>query len=264
MIPTGAFNFLKEIEIFSTMASNSQQARLTLANFAGHLNKMYKVLVFSNKLRLHFHEVSSNDAAVCSVVLFYSKFIREEKLRKEREGGERERERERGGREREREREEGSVEKKKKDWRKGRKYPHPACRPLLPSGPNLSVFLLSLSCSLALLNAARHAQTTLQLRDFRIMYIYICPKLHRQMQCAGPKCSFPGVMNGKSDFIYSEIEEGIRPPFYVEMDFLGACKIGFVSKTIEMEKRTVLKIIQFFYYFFSRRRRAQLYFFYST
>ena len=76
--------------------------------------------------------------------------------------------------------------------------------------------------------------------------------------------SFPGVMNGKSDFIYSEIEEGVRPPFYVEMDFLGACKIGFVSKTIEMEKRTVLKIIQFFYYFFSRRGRAQLYFFYST
>jgi len=106
MIPTGAFNFLKEIEIFSTMASNSQQARLTLANFAGHLNKMYKVLVFSNKLRLHFHEVSSNDAAVCSVVLFYSKFIREERLRKEREregGRGSEREKEGGGRERERE-----------------------------------------------------------------------------------------------------------------------------------------------------------------
>lgn len=43
------------------------------------------------------------------------------------------------------------------------------------------------------------------------------------------------MMNGKSDFIYPEI--GGRPPFRIKIDFLGACKTGFVSRTIEMEKR---------------------------
>lgn len=64
------------------------------------------------------------------------------------------------------------------------------------------------------------------------------------------------MMNGKSDFIYPEI--GVRPPFRVEMDFPGACKIGFVLRTIEMEKRTVLKIIPL--YFFSVREELEGFF----
>jgi len=66
------------------------------------------------------------------------------------------------------------------------------------------------------------------------------------------------MMNGKSDFIYPEI--GVRPLFRIEMDFLGACKIGFVSRTIEMEKRTVSKIIPF-HFFFSVRKGCNYIFF---
>lgn len=87
---------------------------------------------------------------------------------------------------------------------------------------------------------------TLQLRDFRIMYASV-PTAHADAS-RETECSFLGMMNGKSDFIYPEI--GGRPPFRIEMDFLGARKIGFVSRTIEMEKLTVLKIIPFYFFIF--------------
>jgi len=95
-------------------------------------------------------------------------------------------------------------------WRKGRKYPHPVCRPSLPSGPNLflSFFFLFPARSRFLTLHTTCTDDVAAVRFLNYVHIHL-PQLHRQMHCAGPKCSFPGVMNGKSDFIYSEIGEGV-------------------------------------------------------